>query len=99
MDLLKNSAAGNHAKCCELPLKYGKCFLNALYSFCCKLKMKKISPYYVCVALISPDTEIQGDQQVLNLTKSFQIVPSILMQCFDMGCYIVSGLSRKENIS
>lgn len=61
--------------------------------------MKKISPYYVCVALISPDTEIQGDQQVLNLTKSFQIVPSILMQCFDMGCYIVSGLSRKENIS
>lgn len=37
----------NHAKCFELPLKYGKCFLNALYSFCCKLK-KKISPYKVC---------------------------------------------------
>lgn len=83
MDLLKNSAAGNHAKCFELPLKYGKCFLNALYSFCCKLKMKKISPYYVCFALNSTDIEIQGDELVSHHMKSFQIFPSIPIQCLD----------------
>ena len=40
MDLLKKLAAGNHAKCFELLLKYRKHFISS----CCKLKMKKISP-------------------------------------------------------
>lgn len=94
MDLLKKSAAGNHAKCFELPLKYGKCFLNALYSFCCKLKMKKISPYFVCV-LIIPNTEIQGDQQVSTIGNNFTYFhPDV---CSDIECYSFRYVHEKNS--
>ena len=45
MDMLKKKkkrdfSCWSHAKRFELPLKYGRCFLNALYSFCCKIIKK-----------------------------------------------------------
>lgn len=44
MDMFKKKrrdfSCWSHAKRFELPLKYGRCFLNALYSFCCKIIKK-----------------------------------------------------------
>lgn len=37
----KDFSCWSHAKHFELPLKYGRCFLNALYSFCCKIIKKE----------------------------------------------------------
>lgn len=44
MDMFKKKkdfSCWSHAKHFELPLKYGRCFLNALYSFCCKIIKKE----------------------------------------------------------
>lgn len=39
--LKRDFSCWSHAKHFELPLKYGRCFLNALYSFCCKIIKKE----------------------------------------------------------